>query len=640
MTETLLQEAKIAFEAGDLETVFIKLNNFMLEGGASNPEALALLARALVAADLRAEAAEALERAAALETPEASAYMLNSMQLYFQTGNREKAFLLALQLNKVIPENQDVVYILIDGFIERDEMELVDAYKRRLVNSSNPEHLALASRLMGNDGHSENHLILYKKLYSIAPDQGQILFSLMDFAAVLHDFDTVSALESRLQNEWAAGNSELFKSDFPRHSLLWSENEAINQLAENANDMPIKPDGLEIIRRSQPHEWAEKIRVGYVSNEFWDDHATMRLLQSVLTHHDSDKFDITLFCYTPEKMLTFDGGNRKKWGRIVSIGHLTDEEAAAEISSRNIDILVDLKGFTGGMRPGIFNLLAAPIQVSWLGFPGTLINVDMDYIIGDHTVLPDSSKPFYNEKFCRLPESYQPNDPIHRALPEARSRRDLALPEDKIVLAVFTSPDKVSPKTISLWVKIMRKTPKSVLWLMETSDLGRQNLSRYALLQGVMPNRLIFAPKVAYADHIARVQAADLVLDTFPYNGHTTTSDTLWAGVPVVTKKGGHFASRVSESLLKAIDLEELVASDDQEFVDLAVSLINDRNRLATIREKLVLNRFRAPLFDAERFSRHLETAYSTMVETAKAGHDPDHFDVPALPARQGPFVS
>jgi predicted O-linked N-acetylglucosamine transferase (SPINDLY family) len=640
LTETLLQEARIAFEAGDLEKVFNTLNAFMLDGGANNPDALMLLARALVAADMRADAAEALERAAALETPDASLYMLDSMKLYFEVGNREKAFLLALQLNKVIPDNQDVVYLLVDGFLERGEMDLVDAYKGRLVNSSNPEHLALASRLMGNDGYSENHLTLYKKLYSIAPDQGQILFSLMDFAAVLHDFDTISALEARLQNEWAAGNSELFKSDFPRHSLFWTENEAINRLAENANDMPIKPEGLEIIRRTQPHDWAEKIRIGYVANEFWDDHATMRLLQSVLTYHDSNKFDIALFCYTPENMLKFDGGNRAKWGRIIPIGHMSDEEAAAEIARNHIDILVDLKGFTGGMRPGIFNLMAAPIQVSWLGFPGTLVNVDMDYIIGDHTVLPESSKPFYDEKFCRLPESYQPNDPIHRALPEARLRRDLALPEDKIVLAAFTSPDKVSPKTISLWVQIMRKTPQSVLWLMETSDLGRQNLSRYALLQGVMPNRLIFAPKVGYADHIARVQAADLVLDTFPYNGHTTTSDTLWAGVPVVTKKGGHFASRVSESLLKAIDLEELVADGDQAFVELAAGLINDRNRLTAIREKISRNRFRAPLFDAERFSRHLEAAYATMVEKAKAGQDPDHFDVPALPARQAPFIS
>jgi predicted O-linked N-acetylglucosamine transferase (SPINDLY family) len=639
LTNDVLLDARAALDAGDLEAAFTILNSAISQDSASNPDALSLLARAFMLAGMRLEAAETLERAATLETPEATAFMLNSMQLYYEVGNREKAFLLALQLNKVLPEHQDVIFVLVEGFQERNETDLVDAFKFKLINSSNPDHLALASRLIGAEGYSENHLTLYKKLYSLAPDQGPIVFSLMDFAAVFHDFDTLSAIVARLKGEFAAGNREIFKGDFPRNSLIWSDNEAINRLAENANDMPAKPEGLNTIRHAQSHGWSDKIRVGYVSNEFWDDHATMRLFQSVLTAHDSDRFEVTLFCYTPEEMLKFDTGARGKWGTIVPIGSMSDEEVAAEVSRRGIDILVDLKGYTGGSRPGIFNQLAAPVQVSWLGFPGTLINVDLDYIIGDHFVLPDSSKPFYSEKFCRLPESYQPNDPVHRALPEALSRRDLALPEGKFIFAAFTAANKIMPETIGLWLQILKKVPDSVLWMMETNEVARQNLARYALLQGVMPNRLIFAPKMAYAEHVARIQASDLVLDTFPYNGHTTSSDALWAGVPVATKKGHHFASRVSESLLNAIGLGELVAADNAAFVDLAVNLANDRNRLAGIREKLVANRFRSPLFDAERFCRHLEAAYETMAERAKSGLEPDHFDVPALPPRSAPFM-
>ena len=639
MSEDVLQKAKAALESGDLDKTFNLLNEVMASSGAENVEVLSLLARAFMEAGMEAEAAEVLERAAARETPHASAFLVNAMQLYYKAGRREKAFLLALQLNKVIPEHEDVVYFLVEGFMERGETELVDAFKHKLVNSSNPAHLALASRLIGNQGYSENHLALYKKLYSIAPEQGQILFSLMEFAAIFHDFDTLGALKDRLDRDYAAGNTEIFKGDFPRHSLTWTENEAINRLAENATDMPARIDGLDIIRRIQPHEWADKIRIGYVSNEFWDDHAIMRLFQSVLTHHDPDRFEITLFCYTPEEMLKFDGGGRSRWGRIVPIGHLDDAAAAREIVAQGIDILVDLKGYTGGARPGIFNQLAAPVQVAWLGFPGTALNVDLDYIIGDHVVLPDTAKAHYHEKFARMPETYQPNDPVHRVLPEARSRKELGLPENKFVFASFSSPDKMSVEVVSSWLQILKRVPESVLWLMETTEFGRQNLSRHALLQGVMPNRIVFAPKARYADHLARAQAADLALDTFPYNGHTTTSDMLWAGVPVLTKKGSHFASRVSESLLKAIGTPELVAGNLEGYVDLAVALANDPNRLSAIREKLVANRFRAPLFDAERFCRHLEAGYAAMVARAKDGLDPDHFDIPALPTRTAPFA-
>ncbi len=637
MTEPTLQAAVAAFEAGDLDRTFIIINELMTSGGANDVNVLSLLARTFHKAGMLVEAAEVLERAAQRETPHASAFLLNAMQLYEEAGQHEKAFLLSLQLNKVIPDHQDVVYILIKGFLERGEKELVEAHKRRLINSTNPEHLALASRLVGSAELTEDHLTLYKKLYAIAPDQGPILFSLMELAAVFHDFDTLNALETRLKNDFAAGNTAIFKGDIPRHSLIWSENETINRLAENASDMPDKPDGLDMIRRVQAHDWSTRIKVGYVSDEFTDQHPSMHLIRGVLNAHDPDKFEIYLIDATPPEKLGFN--NRARYGTIISIHDLDDTAAARAITSAGIDILVDLKGYTGGARPGLFNQLAAPVQVSWLGFPGTLVNLDLDYVIGDPVVLPESSKPHYGEKFCRLPESFMPNDPVRRPLPEPRTRRDLALPESKFVFSAFAPPDKISPEAFGLWIAIMKKVPDSVLWLAETSVLARQNLTRFALLQGVMPNRLVFAPNVFYEDHLARIQAADLALDTFPYNGALESSDLLWTGVPVVTRKGSHFASRITESLLNAVGAPELVAADNAGYIELAVSLATDRHRLGTIREKLATNRFRAPLFDAERFCRHLEAGYEAMVERAKSGLDPEHIDVPALPARDGSFM-
>lgn len=638
MTEATLQEATAALDAGDLDRAFRTLNDLMVAGGGGDINVLSLLARAFQQAEMPAEAAEVLERAATRETPHASAFMLNAMQLYRQAGQREKAFLLALQLNKVIPEHQDVVFILIEGFLERGEKELVEAHKHRLISSTNPDHLALASRLVGSGEYSEDHLTLYKKLYAIAPDQGPILFSLMELASIFHDFDTLNALETRLKAEFAAGNTALFKGDFPRHSLLWSENEAINRLAENASDMPDKPEGLDMIRRVQPHDWSDKIRVGYVSNDFSDASPPMNLLRGVLSSHDADRFEVFLVDTAAPDHATSVG--RARYGKTLSVHGLDDTAAARAIAEAGIDILVDLKGYTGGGRVGLFNQLAAPVQVSWLGFPGTLLNVDMDYVIGDPIVLPDRSKPFYAEKFCRLPESFMPNDPVRRPRPEARARRDLALPESKFVFSAFAPPDKMSPEMFGLWIAILKKVPDSVLWLAETSTLARQNLTRFALLQGVMPNRLVFAPQVGYEDHLARIQAADLALDSFPYNGALESSDLLWAGVPVVTRKGNHFASRITESLLAAIGAPELVAADNAGYVELAVALATDRHRLGTIREKLAAHRFKAPLFDAERFCRHLEAGYAAMVERAKAGLDPDHIDVPALPPRETSFMA
>ena len=418
-------------------------------------------------------------------------------------------------------------------------------------------------------------------------------------------------------------------------NLQWCGDEVLQSYLTGIDMvLPMSP----LARRLRPHFYGPKIRVGYLSNDFSDRHATMHLFRGVLAKHDRTKFEITLFCHTDDDVIAADQGFRAENSEILSISQMTDAEAASLIRARNIDILVDLKGHTRDARWSILNMGAAPVQVSYLGFPGPATGIDCDYIIGDTTIIPDKSKSLYGSKVVRLPESYQANDDTSRALPPPAERSKLGLPEDKIVFAAFNSVLKITPQTFRLWTSILQKVEDSVLWIMCDHADVKASLIFQCAQKGIRENRIIFASRADYADHIARLQAADIALDTFPYNGHTTSSDALWAGLPLPTIKGSNFASRVSESLLKNLGVADLVCDSEEAYVDAVVELALDRDKRHEIRSRINANRFNTPLVDTQRFTRHLELAFETMIARAKSGQMPDHFDVAALPARQGHF--
>lgn len=511
-------------------------------------------------------------------------------------------------------------------------------YLTVLAESSVVIHLQRAAEILLADTRNPLTLSVLQKLRQALPNDNYIRLALLRLAREHCNYAILAEEEPLLLAELREGKTDCLHDEPPHSSIMWTEDEALNRLASSIGAIgPITPQ-MQAQRRSQPHQWGDKIRIGYLSCDLWDDHATMRLFRSVLTAHDPAKFDITLFCYTPEKLLGFDLGGRKDWGNIISIEAMNDDEAASTIRSKDIDILVDLKGHTRGTRSQLMNRPLAPVHVQWLGFPGTCVEVDCDYAIGDRFVLPASSAPHYHEKFCRLPECYQPNDPIRRPLPPAAKRTALGLPADRVIIAAFNAQKKNSLATMALWAEVLKANPKALLWLMVDGNHARQSTAAHFKTLGIKQSQLLFAPKMAYAGHLARVQAADFAIDTFPCNGHTTTSDMLWAGLPVITKRGRNFAARVSESLLHAIGLAELVADDDAAFVDLATGLITSPERLANLKVHLNAQRFQSSLFDSERFCRHLERAFEMMVERAKNKEAPEHFDVPALPARHGSF--
>jgi hypothetical protein len=288
----------------------------------------------------------------------------------------------------------------------------------------------------------------------------------------------------------------------------------------------------------------------------------------------------------------------------------SDKEIAELSREMGIDIAVDLKGFTQDQRLGIFSYRAAPIQVSYLGYPGTMAAPYIDYLIADRTLIPEESQKHYSEKIVYLPHSYQVNDRQRVIAQKVFTREELGLPKEGFVFCCFNNNFKITPATFDGWVRVLKAVEGSVLWLLEDNEAAGRNLKKEAQARGLDPNRLVFAKRMKLPEHLARHRAADLFLDTLPYNAHTTASDALWAGLPVLTCMGESFASRVAASLLNAIELPELITDTQQEYEALAIELAKDADKLKGIRDKLERNRLTTPLFDTTLFTKHIEMAY------------------------------
>jgi predicted O-linked N-acetylglucosamine transferase (SPINDLY family) len=317
---------------------------------------------------------------------------------------------------------------------------------------------------------------------------------------------------------------------------------------------------------------------------------------------------------------------------FLDLTHVSDDEIAAFVRRAEIDILINLNGYFGLDRTGVFARRPAPIQVNYLGFPGTMGANYMDYIIADRFTIPESAREHYAESVVYLPECYQPNDRKKPASIRAVTRTDCGLPEVGFVFCCFNNSYKLTPDFFDVWMRLLRDVMGSVLWLYEGNEAVKRNLCREAAARGVAPGRLVFAPPRPLGEHLARVTLADLFLDTLPLNAHTTASDALWCGVPVLTCPGETFAGRVAASLLQAIGLPELIAKTLVDYQALALKLAREPALLATMKAKLSRNRNTAPLFDTPRYARNLERAYRHMWTRARRGLPPHSFAVEGEP--------
>ena len=355
-----------------------------------------------------------------------------------------------------------------------------------------------------------------------------------------------------------------------------------------------------------------KIRIGYVSGEFREQ-ATAYLMAGVYECHDKDRFQI----------MAFDNGWNDKspmrkrleaaFDKFHDISRLSDQDAAKKIAAEEVDILVNLNGYFGDHRMGVFAHRPAPVQVNYLGFPATLGAPYIDYILADRIVIPEAERQFYTEQVVWLPNSYQANDSRRAIAQDIPARPQCGLPAQGFVFCNFNASYKLTPASFAGWMRILKQTPGSVLWLLEGIPQFSDHLRRAAEAEGIAGARLVFAPVTGLAPHLARLGLADLFLDALPYNAHTTASDALWAGVPLITCRGTAFPGRVAASLLNAIGLPELITENSAAYEALAVKLAGEPTLIGSLRRKLAQQRGCTALFDTARFTRHLESAYETM---------------------------
>jgi predicted O-linked N-acetylglucosamine transferase (SPINDLY family) len=502
-------------------------------------------------------------------------------------------------------------------------------------------------------GRHEAALESYTKAISLDPgfadwyaSRGKMLGDLKQYRAALADFDAAIALKCELKTlgalrlfakmhicDWSGRDADiaLLTEGIDRNEpvvnpfilLALSDSAALQQRAAKVWARQVKRED-HALPASRARGGAEMIRIGYFSADYHD-HATMHLMAGMFEAHDRSKFETIALSFGPDSQDAVRSRLVATCDQFIDVRGKSDHDVALLARDLGIDIAVDLKGYTKDGRPGIFACRAAAVQVSYLGYPGTLGAPYMDYLIADRTLIPESSRRFYSEKIIELPFSYQVNDSKRAIAQREFTREELELPQSGFVFCCLNNTYKITPSVFDCWMRILKRVEGSVLWLFEDNPSAASYLRQEALRRDVQPERLIFAKRMAKAEHLARHRAADLFIDTWPCNAHTTASDSLWAGLPVLTCAGEAFASRVAASLLRAVGLPDLIAATPADYEEMAVVLAADAERLADIRQRLIAGRGSAPLFDTQLTTRHLELAFGQILARHQDGLPAEH---------------
>jgi len=589
---------------------------------------LELKAEGLRLAGREAEAIEAFK-----EAGEAGAgarnWMVAGILLATERNKTDEAVACLKNAAAEAPDNDDVLNVLVTTFFNANRHEEgLEFARRQLVTSRNPRFLSNAALLLQCVDLQEESSSAFRKILDLAGDDPAFIGAALVPARFTCDWEYIETLQQKIAQQYAQGQFGA-PQEYPLTHITWCANEAYN-LGVTRAYVERMVGVIEPLAAQPARPLGGRIRVGFLSCDFRN-HATMHLVAGLFEYLDRNRFEV--FAYDYSKL---DGSEyRERFLNAVEhhvqIDTLNDKQAALRIAQDQLDLLFDMKGYTGGSRPGIAAHRPAPLQAAYLGYPGSAANADIDYIVSDRFVTPDSSTPYYTEKFCRLPHSYQCNDRKRVVAPEVRGRAAYGLPDDKVIFGAFNQSYKIDRLSFTVWMQILTEVPNSVLWLLGQNEEAIVNLSRYARLAGVDVARLIFAPFAAPLEHLARLQLADAGLDTLVCNGHTTTSDALWAGVPVITARGRHFSSRVSESLLNALELPELVGVDQDDMVRIAKQIGTDAEYRLTLRQKVAANRQISPLFDTQRYTRNFETAIEMMTQAHRSGAVGGHIDVPDI---------
>jgi len=462
----------------------------------------------------------------------------------------------------------------------------------------------------------EEALTSFNQAFSIKPSTPYILGDLLQLKLQTCNWDQLSILIDILREQISIDSNvcrpftSLVIFDDPIVQLLvakaWS-----SRYYENIQKNSNKPN------RFKNHS----IKIGYFSADFYN-HAVSTLIAGIFENHNKTLFEIYGFSYGFSKEDSMQKRIKESLDHFIDVSTLSDYEIAQLARKHKIDIAIDLTGYTGSGRVGIFAHRAAPIQINFLGYPGSLGTSFVDYLLADRNLITDKDGGFYSEKILHLPHCYQPNDSRRQISDLNYSKIDHSLPEDTFIYCCFNGSYKITPIIFECWMDILKDNPHSILWLLDDNDLATANLRNEAMKRNIDPKRLIFAKKTSPEDHRARYKFVDIFLDTFPYGAHTTASDALWSGAPIISLKGKTFASRVCSSLLQTMNTPELIATTLEEYKGLAIKLAKNKNLLDAIREKIKTNKHVSKLFNTQLFTEELEKTFQNLIETNTNNHD------------------
>ena len=463
----------------------------------------------------------------------------------------------------------------------------------------------------------------YEKALKIKPDYSFLLGNILHIKLKLCLWDNLDKDLKDLENKVL----NLKKTSLPFPLLTFNNSLKLQKISSEIWANHVDLNDKKILNASFKKQNNKKIKIGYFSADFHD-HATSNLMVNLLELHDRSKFEIIGFYFGPESKHEMYSRVTTAFDQFINVKLKTDIEIAQLSRELNIDIAIDLMGFVKNNRFKIFTFRCAPIQVNYLGYPGTLGTNCIDYIIADKTLIPLKSQKYYSEKIVYLPNSYQPNDTKKKISKKIFKREDAGLLKNNFVFCSFNQSSKILPEIFDIWMNILRKVDNSVLWLLESNLISRENLKNEADKRRVNRNRIIFADRLPLEEHLARLKMADLSIDTFPCNGHTTTSDALWAGLPVLTLQGETFASRVSSSLLNALGLPELVTKNIIDYEKKAIEFGNDLEKIINLKKKIETNKFIKPLFNTKLFTNNIEQAFQQMQEKYIENRQPENIEI------------
>ena len=545
-----------------------------------------------------------------------------------QAGRAPQAIVALESAVAVRPQSAAAHYALGSALHRQGRLPSAHASYERALALEPAHHAAHIQRgfVLEAQGQPAEATASFHAALALAHDDAQALAGLVSCGVRLCDFQLVREHLERLR---ALPNGVEAMHPFVLLSVCDNPAEQLSASRALATRAAQRCAPLAPARAFPGHD---RIRVAYVSPDFRE-HAVAILMAALLERHDRGRFEVIGIALNPPDDTPVGKRIRAACDELHTVWQKSDAEVSELLRELEIDIAVDLAGFTSGNRSSILASRPAPVQVSYLGFPGTMGAAYVDYIVGDPVLIPPGYQSAYTEQVVYLPDSYQVNDRVYDVAERTPARAELGLPEQGFVFCCFNNSFKITAEVFEAWMRLLAQVPGSVLWLAATRDEVVENLRQRAGALGVDAGRLVFAPRVPLrADHLARYRRADLFLDTLPFNAHATATDALWSGLPVLTVEGTTFAGRVASSLLHTMKLEnDLVCADLGAYEARALELVRTPTLLAALREKLSQNVKSSALFDTDRFRRHIEAAYVTMWERSCRGEPPASFAVPAI---------